>query len=115
MPLPESTFQEQYHETCQKIFKELEDKKDHITKLQQSTYSRRMEEMETKKVIEQFRILTEEEWERSREKRVENWRDFSRNKYVVGSKKSNGGIRPPPTKAEHRPHYSKLDDRNKNL
>ena len=97
--MPESTFQEQYQETCQKIFKDLEDKKDHIVKLQQSTYSRKMEEMETKKIIEQFRVLTEEEWERSREKRVANWRDFSAKKYVVGSKRSNGGIRPPPTKS----------------
>ena len=30
--------------------------------------------METKKIIDQFRVLTEEEWERSREKRVANWR-----------------------------------------
>jgi DnaJ homolog subfamily C member 8 len=94
---------------------DIEEKKDHITKLQQSTINRRMEELETKKIIEQFRVLTEEEWERSREKRVNNWREFSNKKYVVGSKRSNGGIRPPPTKAEHRPHYAKLDDRNKNL
>jgi len=56
------------------IFKDLEEKKEHIVKLQQSTYNRKMEEMETKKIIEQFKVLTEEEWERSREKRVANWR-----------------------------------------
>lgn len=72
--MPDSTFQEQYQETCLKIFKDLEDKKEHIVKLQQSTYNRKMEEMETKKIIEQFRVLTEEEWERTREKRVSNWR-----------------------------------------
>lgn len=74
LPLPDSTFQEQYHETCQKIFQDIEQKKQHITKLQQSTINRKMEEMETKKIIEQFRVLTEEEWQRSREKRVNNWR-----------------------------------------
>ena len=74
-----------------------------------------MEEMETKKIVEQFRVLTEEEWERSREQRVSNWRDFCSKKYVVGSKRSNGGIRPPPSKAENRPTYAKIDDRNKNL
>jgi DnaJ family protein C protein 8 len=62
--------------------------------------------METKKMVEQFKILTEEEWERSRDKRVSNWRDFSKKKYVVGSKKSDGAIRPPPIKAESRPHYT---------
>lgn len=72
--MPDSTFQDQYQETCLNIFKDLEDKKEHIVKLQQSTYNRKMEEMETKKIIEQFRVLTEEEWERSREKRVANWR-----------------------------------------
>ena len=51
MPLPESTFQEQYQETCLKIFQDLEEKKDHIVKLQQSSYNRKMEEMETKKII----------------------------------------------------------------
>ena len=42
-----------------------------------------MEELETKKMVEQFKILTEEEWERSREKRVANWRDFSKQKFTV--------------------------------
>jgi DnaJ family protein C protein 8 len=74
-----------------------------------------MEELETKKIIEQFRVLTEEEWERSREKRVANWREFTNKKYVVGSKRSDGAIRPPPVKAENRPHYSAIDDKKKNL
>lgn len=88
------------------IFKDLEKKKDHIIKLQQSTYNRKQEELETKKMVEQFKILTEEEWERSRDKRVANWRDFSKKKFVVGSKKSDGAIRPPPVKPEERPHYT---------
>jgi DnaJ family protein C protein 8 len=65
--------------------------------------------------MEQFRILTEEEWERSREKRVSNWREFNNKKYVVGSRRSDGAIRPPPVKAESRPHYSVIDDKKKNL
>jgi DnaJ family protein C protein 8 len=43
LALPDSTFQEQYQETCLNIFKDLENKKDHIIKLQQSTYNRKME------------------------------------------------------------------------
>lgn len=61
-------------ETCQKIFQDLDSKKEHLIKLQQSKYERNIEELETKKMVEQFKILTEEEWERSREKRVANWR-----------------------------------------
>ena len=57
LPLPESTFQEQYQETCLKIFQDLEEKKDHIVKLQQSSYNRKMEEMETKKIIKELKLL----------------------------------------------------------
>ncbi len=46
---------------------------------------------------------------------MSNWRDFTKQKFVVGSTKSNGAIRPPPVKAENRPHYSLLDDKKKNL
>ena len=71
--------------------------------------------MEVKKLAEQYRVLTEEEWERSRDKRVSNWRDFSKKKFVVGSKRSDGSIRPPPVRTENRPHYSTIDDKKKNL
>ena len=57
-----------------------------------------MDDLETKKMVEQYKVLTEEEWERSRDKRVSNWREFSKKKYVVGSKKSDGAIRHPPVK-----------------
>ena len=56
LPLPDSTFHEQYQETCLNIFKDLEEKKEHLVKLQQSTYNRRMEDLEAKKVLEQFRV-----------------------------------------------------------
>lgn len=68
--------------------------------MQQSKYQRNMEELETKRMVEQYRILTEDEWERSRDKRVANWRDFSKKKFVVGSRRSDGAIRPPPIKPE---------------
>lgn len=66
-------------------------------------------------MVEQFKIQTEEEWERSRDKRVANWRDFSKKKFVVGSKKSDGAIRPPPVKAENRPHYTVIEEKKKNI
>lgn len=34
---------------------------------------------------------------------------------MVGSKRSDGAVRPPPVKAEDRPHYSVIDDKKKNL
>lgn len=36
-----------------------------------------MEEYERRKMLEQYKILTEEEWENTREERVQKWRQFS--------------------------------------
>jgi DnaJ family protein C protein 8 len=74
-----------------------------------------MEELETKRMVEQYRILTEDEWERSREKRVSNWRNFSQRKFVIGTRRSDGGIRPPPVNAETRPDHTPVDNKKKNL
>jgi DnaJ family protein C protein 8 len=60
--LPPDTFQTQYQETCKKIFQEIEDKKNQVIRLQQSNYTRKMDELETKRMVEQYRILTEDEW-----------------------------------------------------
>ena len=49
-------------------------------------------------MIEKFKSQTEEEWERSREKRVSNWREFNQQKFIVGSRRSDGAIRPPPAR-----------------
>lgn len=86
-----------------------------MIKLQQSNYSRKMDELETRRMVEQYRILTEDEWERSRDKRVSNWRDFSKRKFVIGTKRSDGGIRPPPVETEVRPDYVPVDQKKKNL
>lgn len=60
--MPPDTFQTQYQETCKKIFQEIEDKKNQVIRLQQSNYTRKMDELETKRMVEQYRILTEDEW-----------------------------------------------------
>lgn len=53
--------------------------------------------------MEQYKVLTEEEWEDTREARVVNWRSFSSKKAVIGSKKSDKSMKPPPVKMEMRP------------
>ena len=52
---------------------------------------------------EQIRQMTEEEWEKSRDERVQNWRNFASKKTVIGTKKSNKQIRAPQVKLEERP------------
>lgn len=54
-------------------------------------------------MMEKYKVLTEDEWESSRDGRVSNWRNFSSKKAVIGSKKSDKSIKPPPTKMEERP------------
>lgn len=60
MPLDDSTFPEFFQEMCTKIFKDLDDKKNHLIKMQQSKHQKNIEELETKRMVEQFKILTEE-------------------------------------------------------
>lgn len=52
---------------------------------------------------EQIRQMSEEEWEKSRDERVSNWRCFASKKTVIGTKKSNKQIRAPQVKVEERP------------
>ena len=47
--------------------------------------------------------MTEEEWEKTRDDRVQTWRNFSSKKTVIGTKKSNKQIRAPQVKLEERP------------
>ena len=73
-------------------------------------FLRQREELEEKKIKEQIRQLSEEEWEKTRDERVQNWRHFSSKKTVIGTKKSNKMIRAPQVKVEERPASApKLD------
>lgn len=42
MPLDDSTFPEFFQEMCTKIFKDLDDKKNHLIKMQQSKYQKNL-------------------------------------------------------------------------
>jgi hypothetical protein len=61
--------------------------------------------MESRRIKEHYRQLTEDEWESSRTERVSSWRDFTKKNdksNMLGTKKSTGLIRPPLTKPEER-------------
>lgn len=102
-PLPEDSFEGMYRENLKKIFDEIDERKVHAAKLQASTVVAKQEEIETKELMEQYKVLTEEEWEQTRDKRVGNWRNFSSKKAVIGSKKSDKSIKPPGIRMEQRP------------
>jgi len=51
---------------------------------------------------EQIRHMTDEEWERTRDERVQSWRDFSSKKRVIGTK-THVTLKAPGVKLEERP------------
>ena len=60
------------------------------------------EELEEKKMSEQIRHMTDEEWEKTRDERVQSWRNFSSKKSVIGTK-TNKTIKAPGVRIEERP------------
>lgn len=54
--------------------------------------------------------MTEEQWESTREERVNNWRKFSSKKSIIGTKNSNHQIKAPPLKPEERPLHAPKND-----
>lgn len=42
---------------------------------------------------EHYKLMTEEEWDSSREKRIKKWKDFKKRDNKIGSKFSDGSIR----------------------
>ena len=103
--LPSDTFEDQYKELCKKLFGEIEEKKEHYKRLEDATKKRYRDDLEERVLKEQFRVLTEEEWETTRQERVSCWKTWSNRKAhnnVVGTRKSSGFLRPPPVKPEER-------------
>jgi DnaJ family protein C protein 8 len=111
--IPEDTFDAEYRANTRRIFDEIEDKKAHYLRLEEGAKRRRQEETQLLILKEQFRILTEEEWEKSRDDRINKWRSFSSKKGRVGSKGTNGAIRAPAMKVEERSESSKQDTTTK--
>jgi DnaJ family protein C protein 8 len=101
-PLPEDSFDAEYRSTYRQIFEEIDERKRHMEKAKENSFKARAEEEERLRTMEQYRILTEEEWDKTREDRVSNWLTFQKKKGIVGSKKSNCGIRAPVYRPEAR-------------
>ncbi|CAD8138869.1 unnamed protein product [Paramecium octaurelia] len=102
-PLPPDTFESDFQKQCKNLFSEIEDRKQHLTRLEQSQKRYKLDEYERRKMLEQYKILTEEEWEKTRDDRVNKWREFNNKKTAIGTKQSNKGIRPPTENIEARP------------
>lgn len=109
--LPEETYESEYKSMVHRLFKDIEDRKCHYIKLQESHKSRLRAEAEEKMRKEKIKQMTEEEWEKTRESRVDNWRKFSENKKsIIGTKKSSKEIRPPMPRQEIRKGGSEMNE-----
>ena len=103
--MPEETFEEQYQELCRKLFEEIEEKKNHYKRLEEASKNRYRDELESRRMKDQYRIVTEEEWETSRHERVNSWKSWSekiKKTEKVGAKKVDKSFKPPSVKPEER-------------
>eukprot|EP00828_Plagiopyla_frontata_P027915 TRINITY_DN3619_c0_g1_i1.p2 TRINITY_DN3619_c0_g1~~TRINITY_DN3619_c0_g1_i1.p2 ORF type:complete len:152 (-),score=33.78 TRINITY_DN3619_c0_g1_i1:87-542(-) len=112
--LPEDTFDHEVKLMEKRLFDDIEERKLHFMRLEESQKQRKQEEAEERKLKEQYRQLSEEEWEKTRDQRVSNWRKFSKNSTtVIGTKKSRKEIRAPSVRMEERPASAAKIDQGK--
>jgi DnaJ homolog subfamily C member 8 len=65
--LPPDTFEDDYIVNVKEMFKIIEEKKIYMAKLEASKKVAKLEDLENKRMLDQYRIYTEEEWESTRE------------------------------------------------
>jgi len=113
--LPGDTFDNEVRETCDRLFMEIEERKEHHSKLEESQKQRKREELEERKAKEQIKAMTDEEWEKTRDDRVQSWRNFSSKKSMIGTK-NHYTLKAPQVRLEDRPASApKMQEQNKPL
>lgn len=93
--LPEETFMNDFAINSRRVFDDIEDKKNHLLKMDQNMVDKRNEEIQAYGLKEQYKLLTEEEWEKSREHRIKKWSDFKKKGNKIGTRNSDGSVRLP--------------------
>ena len=104
--LPEDTFDSEVQAMCNRIFREMEERKFHMDRSEwmSNNAKRAREEDERRREEEEQKREQEKEWERSRDKRVNCWRNFQAKKEKSSVKKKMKGfeLRPPSCRMEER-------------
>lgn len=108
--LPEDTFDSEVQDMSNRIFREIEEHKFHFDKYDWMAKKRQRDEEEKRREEEERKTNEEKEWERSRDKRVNQWRKFSVKKdhKIMKSRMKTFEMKPPQTKAEERPSTSTI-------
>lgn len=113
--LPEDTIDAEVQTMCNRIFREMEERKFHVDRSDwmESRAKRARDEDEKRREEEEQKKEQEKEWERSRDKRVNCWRTFQVKKEKTSSKKKMKSfeLRPPPCRMEERVS-DRVDDRS---
>lgn len=73
----DDTFETDYKKVCRDIFMAIDEKREHVLRLESSQKKQKIEEYERRKMLEQYKILTDQEWEETRDQRVNKWRTFN--------------------------------------
>ena len=107
--LPEDTFDAEVQDMANRIFREIDERKFHFDKYDWLAKKRQRDDEEKKREEEERKTNEEKEWERSRDKRVNQWRKFSMKKdhKLIKSRMKTFEMKPPSTKLEERPPSSK--------
>lgn len=102
--LPQDTLDPAVQEMCSKIFREIEERKINVEKYDFWAKKRARDDEERKRDEEEIKRQEEKEWERSRDKRVNEWRKFTTSKDKKSSKKrmKTFELRPPTVRTEER-------------
>ena len=103
--LPEGTFMSDFAVNSKRIFEDIEDKKNHLLKMEKNVNERRNHEIELYGLKEQYKLVTEEEWEKTREQRIKKWKDFKDRGNKVGTRGSDGSVRLPKKNFESEKRY----------
>ena len=85
--LPEDTINSEVQKMCKQLFEEIEERKQHFERLDHAYKRKKRYEGEKTKVTEEIIKEDIKAWEDNRDKRVENWRDFTDKKSRIEKKK----------------------------
>lgn len=86
-PLPIDTFELEYKNNCKEIYKEINEKKEKIEKIEESKRRIMENELNLISLKEHYKLLNEEEWEKGRKERIDKWKNFKSKKSVLNTNK----------------------------
>ena len=91
--LPEDTFEFDLKINCRRLFNEIEDKKNQLLKMDEDLRKSRNQKLQVLALKEHYKLLTNEEWDKNRTKRINKWKKFKNRNNKIGSRNSDHSIR----------------------